>query len=136
MNREGARIAIYTRIESIKAAQLPNVQVLLPNMQERDVSDRSAHLRVQIVYLDSYQASLGQVTKHRRSVGNLVLEAWVNKGEGEKKANDILAPLVQIGMGTLPGSVRMRAAKDVPYYEKDGWMVYPIIIPFWFDEIS
>lgn len=134
MSREAARIGLTNALLALQGTYPGGVEMELPNQVELDpAAQTKPFIKVRIVYLDGYQASL---SRHHRVIGQLVLECWINAGLGTKPANDLMAHFVPTLHMTdaIPG-VRTYAAKYVPNMQtRPGWDVHPVIIPFWFDE--
>lgn len=137
MTREAARIGLTDAVQALQGAYATPLKVELPNQVELDPAEQTEpFLKVRIVYMDSWQASLGPA-KHMRAMGNLVLECWVNQGKGIKPANDILShfyPTLHMS-DAIPGA-RTMSAKFTGNMPRQGWNVEAVIIPFWFDETS
>lgn len=136
MSREAARVALTNVIEARKNAwtEYP-LKVELPNQAAIDPATQSdPFLKAMFVYHDAYQASLGPGAIHR-ALGHIVLEAWIKEGTGSKPANDLLAhfyPSLHMKDSIIP--VRTYAAVFVAPYNKAGWHVNPVLIPFWHDD--
>lgn len=136
MSRETARIALTTAIEARRSTwSAYPLEVELPNQNVIDPATQSnPFLKVMFLYIDAYQANLGPTGFHR-AIGHVVLEAWVKEGAGVKLANDLLEHFYpSLHMKDTMPPVRTYAAMFVKAYNKSGYFVTPILIPFWHDD--
>lgn len=137
MSREAARKAFTDAVLNLQATFTPGIEVVLPNRAPKDPNSRAPYLNMMLRYMDGYQASLGRTQKHHRVIGSLVLEFCVPVGEGEKLVNDAIQHFYpSLHMTDDLPDVRTQAARFIPAFERLGWMVHPVIIPFWFDDFS
>lgn len=137
MTREGVRIGLTEAVAALAAAYPTSLNVEYPNQVELDPASQTApFLKMKIIYQDSWQASLGP-SKHLRAIGMLVLECWVNPGKGTKPANDMIQHFYPtLHMSDNIAGVRTYGAKFMPNFQRAGWDVHPLGIPFWFDEVN
>lgn len=137
MSREAARAGLTKVVVDLAKTFPGGVSVELPNQLQLDYATQTKpFLKVDIRFIDGWQASIGQ-DRHHRVVGSLVLEAWVNQGMGMKPANDILEhfyPNIHM-RDTIPG-VRTFGAKFASRPGPSGWRIEAAIVPFWFDDIK
>ena len=137
MNRESARKGLTEAIVALQATFPGGIVVELPNMLVVNLPEqKEPWLKVKIVYKDGWQASLSS-DRHHRTIGMLILEAWVPAGSGIKAANDILEHFYKpIHMTDSVPGVRTMGAKPVECFGKPGWEVTPVVVPFWFDDFD
>jgi len=136
--RSSFKAAVATAVEALKATW--SDYALVVEYDNRLIVDTQSQtnpfLCVHIYYVGGEQASLGQATKHHRVYGSLVLSAAVKEGAGDEKANDLLQHFYpSLHMTTIDGA---RTWGAVPSKERAhrGWVYYPVVIPFDFDNIS
>jgi hypothetical protein len=134
MSQEAARQAIVTAVEAAKTgAPVPSLVIEYDNRIIVDTQTQSApFLRVEIKYLDSYQADISHSPIHRFE-GYISLQAAVKDGSGAKEANGLLEHFYPQLHKRSMGIVRTKMASAVPERQHQGWWYYSFNIPFWFD---
>ncbi len=134
MSLELAREAIVTAVEAAKVGA--PVSPLVIEYDNRIVVDTQTQskpfLRIEIKYLDGYQADLSHNPIHRFN-GYISVQAAVKDGSGTKDANALLEHFYPQLHKRSMGIVRTHMAKPVPEQPHQGWCYYSVIIPFWFD---
>lgn len=136
--REGFRAAVVAAVETLKTSWVD--YTLLVEYDNRIVVDTQTQVNpflcVHIVYTGGEQASLGQTQTHHRVYGSVIVSAAVKLGSGTKQANDLLEHFIPSLHLTSIGGARMWGASPEKDKEHRGWIYYPVVIPFDFDELN
>lgn len=137
MSREAARTAVMSAIQTLAATWV--AYPLLVEYENRTVVNLSTqdnpYLCVDLVYISAEQAELSRSPRHR-AFGHIKLTVHIKKGQGVKPANDLLEHFfVPLQQSDTLGPVRTFAADFVRATERDGWMLYPVLVPFYCDTV-
>jgi len=132
---ENARSAIFSRLNTFMTATYPTVPALYENRFNVDLStQRGPFVAAEITYVDGQQVSLElkPVVRYHAAVH---LTVWVKEGTGSAEALGILAALADLFKTVTFSGVNARAPQPLPRRNTQGWAVYAVRVPFYFDDI-
>lgn len=135
-NLETIRQNIVTAIEAAKTgAPVASLVIEYDNRIIVDTQTQTTpYLEVRILYLNGAQADLSSSPIHR-VYGQIHLAAVVKEGSGSALAMSLLDFFYpQLQAKTL-GTVHTLMADFAPPKPFNGWVYYPVLIPFWVDKI-
>lgn len=134
MSLEAIRIAIATAVEGARSSFTAHPLVVeYDNMIIVDTKTQTnPFLIVQTKLMDGEQADISNSPIHR-IYGQIHLAAAVPEGSGRAKANALLDHFYPKLQRTQFGVVRTKMAVPVKDTTHDGWVYYPVLIPFWSD---
>jgi hypothetical protein len=138
MTFDSARVALYTKIEALRAAW--SAYTLLVEYDNRRTVDPALqtkpYLTVTIDYKDGFQRDISAQPGYRR-LGVIRLQAIVKEGMGRREADELLEYLYPaLHMSNAMSPLRTRGAiplTAVPDLARN-LVAYPVSIPFWMDD--
>lgn len=136
MGLEQARQDITAAVEALKYGGPINPVVI--EYDNRKVVDTqiqvNPYMVVNYVFMDGWQADMA-VHPIQRTIGQIHLAVVAKEGSGSALALKMLDYIYPRLQGKRLGIVRTKFAKPSRAVTKAGWVYYPVLIPFWFDEI-
>jgi len=135
MTFEGARAAIYGRLNTIWAAANPTVPVRYENRLLVDLAtETDPFLACEVLFNDGEQISLG-ITPAHRVEGAIYLAVWVKEDTGTAVPLGLIDGLFDLFKTTAFGGVNTRAPRPLPGHDHKGWYITTLRVPFWFDQL-
>lgn len=92
-------------------------------------------LTVETKLLDGFQADLSDKPIHRL-LGQIHLAVAAPEGAGRAQANKLLDHLYPKLQRKKLGVIHTRMAVPAPERPHLGWVYYPVLIPFWSDQLT
>ena len=92
-------------------------------------------LTVETKLLDGFQVDLTDRPIHR-ILGQIHLAVAVPEGTGRVQANKVLDHLYPKLQRKKLGVINTRMAVPAPERPHNGWIYYPVLIPFWSDQLT
>lgn len=138
MSMSTAQVAIATRVNQLAGLWTDfTLAVEYENQKSVNLATQTnPYIRLGIDYLDGYQADLAKNPIHR-NLGMILIEACAKEGTGTLVLNRILEHFYKpMQMRDTLVPVRTYAARPTEGYPKDGWYRKPVMIPFWFDDLT
>ncbi len=134
---EATRVALVTAIEALRATYTDSSLVVeYDNRIGVDPAQQTnPYLSVQLKFVDGLQADISDTPIHRL-IGQLYLVAWVRKNTGSTTANNLLEHFYKGLQRRQFGSVRVKMAIPVKQVEVADWVGFPVILPYWKDEVT
>jgi len=137
MSLEVIRQSLVTAVEAAKVG-FSGGYTLLIEYDNRVAIDtqtqQNPYLMVSVKVIDGDQIDL-HTNPTQRFTGQMYVTACVKEGTGTAKATQLLDhfyPRLQL---KAFGPVRTRMAVPTRPVPNLGWMLYPVIVPFWMDKI-
>ena len=136
VTKEQSRVAIVTKINTLVGTANLGYTLVVEYENRNTVNwatQTNPVLCVEILYIDGFQSNLASNTNHR-VLGSIILKALVKKGQGIKKANDLLEhfyPSMHMSESMFP--VRTMATKLTSEKMNNDWACEVAVIPFWYD---
>lgn len=134
---EQHRQSIVTAVEAAKATF--TAYPLIIEYDNRMMIDHSTqvnpYLCVDLKFLDGYQADLSTNPIHRK-IGQIHVQAVVKEGAGTALAYQLLDHFAPKLERKIFGGVKTRMSTYAREATHRGWVYFPVVIPFWADDIS
>lgn len=139
MSNETLRAAIVQKLEQAKQALTltPDFEIEYENRDSIDYNTRKTPFGCfELVITDTYQASFGLSTKHKRYVGTIYLMVHVKQGSGASLANKIADHFSEFLELSDFSGVRTMTAVVGQADPENGWYRLPVAVPFWSDKFA